>query len=609
LVTALLFGFGVSVLLGPFERHAASADPASLSGVGSWSVGDGSEFGPMAKWLDAMATAPTQSSIDYLAQGSPTGNSTFVAGHSDFSITGLPLTQTEQASFQPGVIRVPIEATGMQVLFWSGVTARPVFKMYELDPARPDCTVDSPDPKCIIIVPFDGDPANNGAVPLVPEAFGGLSLGITGDGGTWGGPGVLQAFTEVGGQPYTAIAAPAGLANTKFVHRSGGASYNYEFQQYISRAAPNAWAQVKADFPALPWDPNSDTLARITGDSGQDPLQQLAKFASTAGHELFTFGVMTDLPMWGQTAADARYPDAGAGIRLIELKNFAGQWVVPTSDSISKAVAAGGMTPLYAMDHPVDGGWPIAWVNELDAPASGLSIEKADALAAFIRYIVTDGQDEAVAAGDGRLPPSLVAQALTAANQLILGNCVGTDRQVVVGNGAGPYAPDLPGLHALTGVANCAPVAPPPTTTTAATETPSTTAVAITTSSTPATTVRPTPSSATTVAGPATTLPRSTGGVASAGRVTATTRPPPRPTTTRAAPAPAAPAPAGSTPSPPSSAAVVDTSPSTTAAAVPLPLPMPSDGRGGLDRSTTMLLGSGAFLIGRRGLRLFIPLL
>jgi hypothetical protein len=35
-------------------------------------------------------------------------------------------------------------------------------------------------------------------------------------------------------------------------------------------------------------------------------------------------------------------------------------------------------------------------------------------------------------------------------------------------------------------------------------------------------------------------------------------------------------------------------------------MPLPDDGRGGLDRTSTMLLGSGIFLVGRRGLRLFL---
>jgi hypothetical protein len=596
---ALLFGFCVSAVVAPFESPAAGADPVSISGSGSWSVGDGTVFGPLSKWLDAMATATTPVNVDYLPVGSGQGNDALLGGNSDFAITGVPITADQEKSFAPGLIRVPLEATGMQLL----LSPSRGFQVYQLNPARPDCTIDSADPTCLVLAPFDGDPAHGGAIPLLPEAFGGLALRVTGDGGTWGGPDVIESFHEVTGRTYAGIAYPLPLMTTIFSHRSDGSSYNLMLQQYISRAAPNAWAQVKADFPALPWDPNSDQLARITGTSGDGVPAQLSHLKETPGDN-FSSGVMADVPPWGQAYEAAKA--SSLPIRQIELKNAAGQWVVPTSDSITKAVAAGGSTPLYAMDHPVDGAWPMAWVNELDAPASGLSIETANALAAFIRYVVTDGQDVAVAAGDGRLSPALVQQALAGANQLVKSNCVGADRQVVTGTGAGPHAPNRPGLNALTDVATCTPVAPP-TTTTAPTATVPTT----TTSSAP----RPSSTTSSSVAAAVTTTPttefrRATTPVGGGGtRSVSTTRPPPPRTTAPTASAAAPGPPSASAPSPPPASVAAEPETTTTAPPVALPMPLPDDGRGGVDRTTTMLLGSGAFLIGRRGVLVLLRLL
>ena len=113
-------------------------------------------------------------------------------------------------------------------------------------------------------------------------------------------------------------------------------------------------------------------------------------------------------------------------VELLPILNANGEYVAPTSASITKAAAAGGDQPLYAFDHKVPGAYPFTWIDHLYAPAHGLSVEKTEGLATLIRYIVTAGQDVAATVGEGRLPDSLVQKSLDAADALVMSNCVGS---------------------------------------------------------------------------------------------------------------------------------------------------------------------------------------
>ena len=97
--------------------------------------------------------------------------------------------------------------------------------------------------------------------------------------------------------------------------------------------------------------------------------------------------------------------------------------MTPTPAAIEAGVNAGaaaGAAPcsptnqnaLYAATNKVPGAYPLTWVDCLYAPTKGLSMAKTNALAGFIRYLVTDGQNVLSAHGDATLPEQYVFQAL-----------------------------------------------------------------------------------------------------------------------------------------------------------------------------------------------------
>jgi hypothetical protein len=157
-------------------------------------------------------------------------------------------------------------------------------------------------------------------------------------------------------------------------------------------------------------------------------------------------------------------------IQLAQMQNANGDWVAPTSDAITKAIAAGGAEPLYALTHPVPDAYPLAWVDNLYAPAHGLSIQKTEALATLIRYLATTGQEKAASVNEGRLSDDLVKQALAAADQLVEGNCVGADREIVASADPGPTAPaSAAAMRAIGNALHCEPKPGVPQTTTTTT--------------------------------------------------------------------------------------------------------------------------------------------
>src|SRR5262249_51199291 len=151
-----------------------------------------------------------------------------------------------------------------------------------------------------------------------------------------------------------------------------------------------------------------------------------------------------------------------------------GDWVAPTADSITKAVAAGGEKPLYALTHDAPDAYPLVWVDRLYAPAKGLSLEKTEGIAMLIRYLATTGQEKAGPGGEGQLSQPLVAEALAAADQLVTSNCTAAGGVVVKSDDPGPLAPASAGAMSKIGpMLHCE--EPVPATTTTTTVSPATT--------------------------------------------------------------------------------------------------------------------------------------
>jgi hypothetical protein len=140
--------------------------------------------------------------------------------------------------------------------------------------------------------------------------------------------------------------------------------------------------------------------------------------------------------------------------------------VAPTPAAITAAGALGDGVPLYGLNDDASGAYPFTWVDSLFVPATGLSVDKTNAIATFLRYATGPGRSLAAGVGDGSLPDSLASQAAAKANDIVTGNCAaagGTTRNDPSGG------PDWPtGVPAPAGGALICVAAPIATTTTVA---------------------------------------------------------------------------------------------------------------------------------------------
>ena len=264
------------------------------------------------------------------------------------------------------------------------------------------CDPDDPnvvDPsKCIVKKPYTGP------VKLPAANLAAMSLKYQGSSTppltSWNNAGVLQAM----GVPNFTTPLLAGPAP---VLRSDQDEMNLFLQQYAVTAAPAVWNGLKQSESRVVWEPITERLPRQAGASRDGVTQQASQLVLGGGDPAsgtisnFTAGVMAPMPASALDEIKESYPKAK--VQAVQVQNANGDWVTPTPDSINAAVNAGAAAPMYALTNKVPGAYPLVWVDNLYAPAKGLSIDKMEALATVIRYIATAGQDAAAPVGEGKL--------------------------------------------------------------------------------------------------------------------------------------------------------------------------------------------------------------
>jgi hypothetical protein len=568
--------------------HAASPAPTPVTLLGE---GASDPTVEMTAWHNDLYGTSGAIDLTYAALGGYQGRQDFLAGNVDYVISGVPFTSSELAHLPHGssdLIDAPVHVSAMgMLLIPPNYPPAPGFGVVR-EPCDPDNPPNPPPPdNCLDIIPYKGPirvPNAQLASLMISQQF------------NWDDPAILaslQGLNMTQGNDFAPpVFYPPGAGHyPTVVLRSEPSETDYYVQQYAVTANPQAWAGVQESY--------GRTFGPITE---RLPINVLTRpgvdSQITALEGDLTGNRVAPLPPFALGRVQTDAPNLNP--EWIQVQNKSGQWAAPTPDSIDAAVNEGQNSPLYALSNPDPVGartpaYPLVWVDHLYAPAHGLPVEKIEALATTIRYLATAGQAVSHASGDGQLSDQLRAQALTAANQLVVSNCTGPNMSLTVSSDPGPYAPSLPALQNLGAVAHCTqtPVTPSTTTTTAH---PTTT-----------TTVKPT---ATTTPAPTSTTSPTTAFVASAEPT------PSGPSGPGDAPqAVSQPAPAASTltgggnkgpPSQASSAAVVAAGKSQGNSPIllaRLPLPMPWGGGGGFDRLTGLVLGAALFLLARKPAR------
>lgn len=419
LVAAIMLGvlMAPAQVLGSPPRDAPA--PVSLLGDGTWGANK-----TMGGWGNALFNSPTPVNLAYLSQGSLLGRQGVLDGQLDFFVSGpTPALQADLAGARTGFLAIPLQSDAL------GFLLKPPPGGFSTTPTA---------------VPYSGPlqfPLRNLALSYFDRNLdGSLYIGpsnpLNGLGGLVGGAEVT-VDSNVADQPYDAADLTPGDST-------------YYLEQYLTTVVPTAWngALAAKNYPVGAVSERWPDVIQF-GNAFTGAIKALNALGANAGG-------LAALPPWAQGQAHLNFP--GPAWQFVQVRNAAGEWVGPTPDAVQAALVAGGGQALSALTSPEPGGYPLSWVDSLYAPTSGLSVEKTNALATFVRYAVTGGSSVAMATGSIPLPPSLVPQALNGADELVRDNCTGPGLVVVSTTDPGSYAPP----HALDAVGpmlRCQPLA------------------------------------------------------------------------------------------------------------------------------------------------------
>ncbi|MCX5747380.1 MAG: phosphate ABC transporter substrate-binding protein PstS [Proteobacteria bacterium] len=181
-------------------------------------------------------------------------------------------------------------------------------------------------------------------------------------------------------------------------HRSDGSGTTDNFTKYLAKAASSVWKLKSGS--TVEWSP--DTQA----GNGNGGVAQIVK--STKG----AIGYV-DL-------SDAK----ASGLAYAAIKNATGAFVVPTAASASAAgdgIAVDDKLLFSALDAPGAAAYPITCQSWVIVYANQADAKTGQAIADYVKFLVTDAQAELTALDFAPLPKSLQDKAIAQLAQLKVG--------------------------------------------------------------------------------------------------------------------------------------------------------------------------------------------
>lgn len=380
----------------------------------------------------ALSGSPTAVLVDSSVDGSLQARRSLIAGEADFVISGVPFTDAERAELDKTgrrVIAAPVQAVGLQLFGF--VPPLSIFPKRCEDPEAPDCD-------------FSSRTSYTGRLRFTPATVAALFFERS---NIWTRPDV-SANLDIDQQ--TQFLFPP-ITGARPLVRSDADAFNYYLDQYIALTQPavrQAYYAPASD-PTAPQPPPSEAWLSSTTPSKQTMDQGVAVLSAgidpASSQQSLGGAVMAAAPSFVSTAflLNAAKPAAEqVPIFAAQVQNAAGEWLDPTPQSITAAIAAGNGAPLAgAAGTPVPGAYPVSWVNQLYAPSSGLTADQANAVATIIRWLVGSGRASAGDRMEGRVTDAMVATSLKAANQIVESNCVSAKGTVYEADDGGPFAP------------------------------------------------------------------------------------------------------------------------------------------------------------------------
>jgi ABC-type phosphate transport system substrate-binding protein len=559
------------------RADSATPDPVEIDGSGSFDIAD-----LMSAWGTPMFQSSSPVNLSYIGSGDHDGRTQLALGQVDFAVSAMPLTDEDNqrlAARNVSLIQAPLATTAMTFMYAPPNNSGLLWSA----PLDPNADPTDPDTR-VVNTPYT-DPILRLPMTSLVKTMTGNSYNLVGD----------PDFDAQLGLPANGQML---LTNNDqwSIARSDPGAADFYMEQLALQYAPDFYngrltaLQLPPNLVSESW-PLLDVPTRSGSSAVADALATWSN-PNVGGQQ--TGGTLGELDP--STAAKllnlenlirtdpADHPGQAIPLYLASIQNGAGEWVQPTPQSMTIAAAAGDGAPLYGLTQNVPGAYPFTFTTDMFVPSTGLSIDKTNAIATFLRYATGPGRALAAAVNDGQLPDALAAQAAEKADEIVTDNCKaagGTTEKDPTGGVFWPTGVAVPSGGTLLCVAPAAP-AVATTTTTAG-------------SGTGAVSVN---SSGLTTGFGATSFSSGSGGRGSSGggRASLTTDP----------------SPAGSTdssdastgeggPASPTESGSVTTNPSAAVApaAVVLPLRPPDDGQFEFDRFTTIILGGLFFLFVR----------
>lgn len=421
----------------------ASLSAAPQAGIEVLGTGSGMIEGFAVAWGNALQnSAGGGSLVTYSETGSTFGRDQWAKGNADFAIAGRPLIDQDRQALGArgtGAIEAPIAVSAMTFLM-SGPAPSPLRLLVPGatadDPfvAQKDWTdpVQMPNELLARIflersVPLGNEPSFVAQIPALQQ--------LQPQQSTDPAPADFQLQTSV--RPVTPVV------------RSDPGAVDYYLNKFVEVSAPAA-LQAKATAESVDlarateaWrfisTPSRSGDGQIAGlvSSWLIPTGSSKSVGGTVG-PVSQSAVLRERLAQALVAEEDRTP-----LYVLEIQNGAGNSVAPTTATITKGAELTQDSPLAQLTDPgaSSDAYPLTWLSSIFVQSSGLSIGKTSVIATLIRYGVTAGQDAADLLNEGRLPAAQVAKALAAADAVVDGNCVGSDRKIIIDSTGGPYWP------------------------------------------------------------------------------------------------------------------------------------------------------------------------
>ena len=172
-------------------------------------------------------------------------------------------------------------------------------------------------------------------------------------------------------------------------HRADGKGSNYILSDYLCKVSPDFLAAVgRSESPKWP-----------VGQSFQRSQELVNRLRSTPG-------------AIGYTELNLA---VSSGVRTVSIKNAAGEFVKPSSQSIAAAASAAGGKKgddfrVSLTNAPGKDSYPVSSFTWLYVPSVISDPERGRAVAAYLKWVYTTGQSVAQERGYATLPPDVLAK-------------------------------------------------------------------------------------------------------------------------------------------------------------------------------------------------------